>query len=141
MKRDGNLCKYYLNLEGCCFLNSSECCNPFSVEGCKIQCQNIFHENTEYKHYESGEDKKITRKEIWKALGIRSGDIVGEWIIPYGDIEPMIVSTDVIIYEAKENVKNKFVEADKTMSYIKVFHNVELFAGECGIYVLGVGRC
>ena len=66
MKRDGNLCKWYLSLEGCCFLNGSHCSNPFSVEGCNIQCRDIFHdESLDHKDYEpSTIDNKFTKIEL-----------------------------------------------------------------------------
>lgn len=143
MKRDGNICANFLILEGCCFLNGAECCNPFSVEGCDIQCHDIFYRNppSEHKNYEqSKSDEKTTKSELWKALWIKKGDMVGEYIIPYDEIEMMNVDPNVIIHEAKEQVKNKFFEADKIMTFIRVFHNVEILKDVYGVYVIGVSK-
>ena len=143
MKHDGNLCKNYLNLEGCCFLNGSECCNPFSVEGCDIQCRDIFYRNPpkEHKHYEqSMTDGKTKKNKLWKTLGIKKNDMVGEWIIPYDEMEMMNADPSVMIHEAKEQVKNKFSEAEMEMTFIRVFHNVEILKGVYGVYVIGVGK-
>lgn len=143
MKRDGNLCKNYLNLEGCCFLNGSMCCNPFSVEGCDIQCREIFYRNppTEHKHYESSNTSEVTSKrEIQNALGIKKNDTIGEWIIPYDEMESMNLDPCVMINEAKEQVKKKFSDAEVMMDFIRVFHNVEILNGTYGVYVIGVSK-
>ena len=39
---DRKPCKWYLKLEDICFLNGSSCLNPFGIEGCEIQRDEIF---------------------------------------------------------------------------------------------------
>lgn len=141
MKRDGNLCKWYLPFEGCCFLNGSACYNPLSVEGCDIQCRDIFHnKSVEHKGYEpNATDNIFTRFEIKKALMIRKGDCIAEQIIPYSELEYAQVDPSFAIKPAKEEIKRKFSEAGIYLDIIRVFYNVKLYENTYGIYVIGVG--
>lgn len=141
MKRDGNLCKWYLPLEGCCFLNGSACYNPLSVEGCDIQCRDIFHdESIDHKDYEPNEtDNKFTRFEIKKELMIRKGDYTAEKIIPYKELEYMKCDPSSVIDFEKEEVKRIFSEAGIHLDKISVFYNAELYDNTYGVYVIGVG--
>lgn len=141
MKRDGNLCKWYLPFEGCCFLNGSACYNPLSVEGCDIQCRDIFHDNNiKHKHYEpNATDDKFTRFEIKEALKIKKGDYIAEQIIPYNELEYIKFDPNFAIVPAEEEIKRKFSEAGMRLDVIRVFYNVELYENTYGIYIIGVG--
>ena len=141
MKRDGNLCTWYLPLEGCCFLNGSACYNPLSVEGCDIQCRDIFHdENINHKDYKPNAiDNKITRFKLKKALMIRKGDYIAEQIIPYSELECIKFDPSFAIVAAKEEIKRKFSEAGMHLDVIRVFYNVELYDNTYGVYIVGVG--
>lgn len=84
--------------------------------------------------------KKNTKSNLWKALKIKKGDMVCEWIIPYDEMEFMNIDTGVVIKEAKEQVKDKFSQIGEKMNFIRVFHNVEILDGVYGVYVIGVRR-
>ena len=143
MKREGNICKWYLTLEGRCFLNGSGCYSPFSCEGCDIQCRDIFYRNPpkEHKNYEQNEtDEKTTKSELWKVIGIKKNDLVAEWIIPYDEMETMNLDPSIMVHEAMEQVKKKFSEAETEMTFIRAFHNVEILKGVYGVYVIGVSK-
>ena len=143
MKREGNICIWYLTLEGRCFLNGSGCYSPFSCEGCDIQCRDIFYRNPpeKHKHYEPSEtDEKTTKSELWKVLRIKKNDIVAEMIIPYDEMEIFNADPSIIIHKAMEQVKEKISEAKMKMTFIRAFHNVEILKGVYGVYVIGVSK-
>lgn len=141
MKRDGNICKWHLLLGGCCFLNGSLCCNPFSIEGCDIQCRDIFKDqNVQHKHYEPDkDDRKLTKSDIWKLMKIKRGDMVGDWFVPYREMKTIGIDPEIEIYHAIKEVKDKFKRENIMINQLRIFHNVELFKEEYGVYIIGIG--
>ena len=141
MKREGNICKWYLKYEGACFCNGSLCCNPFSNEGCCIQNRDIFKTDKDRDGYEpSKEDEKLTKAEVWDVLEVKKGDVIGDWIIPYSNMDRYRIDPGIIIRDAKERVDAKFKDEDIKIVRSGVFHNVEVLTGEYGVYIVKVGR-
>ena len=143
MEEHGNICKWYLVLEGRCFLNGSGCYCPFRSEGCDIQSRDIFHEEPTdlTRRYEPNKTNETASKhEIQKALGIEKGDYIAEWITPYDELYAMNIDMYTALREAKEQVRRKFEEAEIKMDFVFAFHNVEIINGVYGIYAIGVNR-
>ena len=143
MRFDGNVCKWYLELEGRCFLNGSGCMNPFSMEGCEILCRDSHKTPIEsFRHYEPYEKNMMLKKhEIKKLLELKKGDFIADWIIPYKELQDNDLDPSIAIKEAIKEVEKKFADYwFKQAVVINWFHNVEIMDGEYGIYVIGYWR-
>ena len=141
---DRKPCKWYLELEGVCFLNGSSCLNPFGIEGCEIQRDEIFKGdpntiNDTHRYVPSESDKKLKKADVWKALRIKKGDVIADWIIPYDEPIPFQSIRTAIDY-ARLAVEKKFKDAEKVNDFVRVFHNVEVMPETYGTYVIGVWR-
>lgn len=141
---DRKICKWYLELEGICFLNGSRCLNPFGIEGCEIQRDEIFKGrpmtiNDTHSYVPCETDKKLKKTDVWKALEIKKGDDIAEWIIPYDQAIPF-QSMRTAIHYAELAVEKKFNDAGIAKDFIRVFHNVEVLPERYGTYVIGVHR-
>jgi len=143
MNQYGCICKWYLVLEGRCFLNGSGCHCPFNSEGCDVQSRDIFHkEPTDLnRRYEPNKTNETASKwDIRKALSIKKGDYIAEWITPYDELRAMNIDISTASCDAKEQVCRKFEEAGIEMDFVAVFHNVEIMKGRYGIYAISVNR-
>lgn len=139
-KYGGNLCKWFLNGEGICFLNGSWCVNPFSEEGCKIQNDEIFHDSIEPRFENDNKPFNTLKKvDIFRKLDA-NGRLVADYFIPYDDIDKMNVTPSLVIKHAIEIVREKYQKGDFTAkdddAECYIFHNVELIDGVIGIYVI-----
>lgn len=82
--------------------------------------------------------EKLRKKhEVWKEIGIKKGDVIADWIIPYDQPFPDL---EVAIHYAKLAVDKKFKDAGIVPDCIDVFQNVEVTKGVCGVYVIGVHK-
>lgn len=138
---DGKLCSWFENGLGACFLNGSRCDNPFSSEGCRIQCERIFKDpNFQKNDYKPADiDEHYTNVEIMKRLCVGKKDKVADWFIPYSKFDTIGACPSEIINGAYEEIDKKFEAAGYCghSAVNRIFHNVE-FAGQMGIYVVGV---
>ena len=142
MRKEGNICRWFLLHEGKCCANGSLCCNPFSSEGCEILQRIVFKDETiPFQQYEPDkEDYKITKSQIFNLLDVKKGDYVGDWSIPYSEMKMMYSCPSVIISNAIKQVKNKFNKFNHNVDIVQVFHNVKLIDNTYGVYVIGVER-
>lgn len=145
MYRDGNICVFFNNGFGSCSLNGSRCDNPFSCEGCKIQCEEIFKkefeegEASKYKPLE--ESKTITKNEVWKRIEIKKDDLIADWFMPYFEFDENPVSPSTLIDYAYEMVERKLLDAGlpRIAAQFRLYQNVEML-NQTGVYVIGVVR-
>ena len=140
---DGQICDWFENGTSSCFLNGSKCCCPFSKRGCEIQCVKIFKcepEGEIANRYTSekkiGSNKPLTTAKVFKRLGIKNGDAVGDWFIPYSRLDMVIDPSEEISYGI-DKVKEKFEKSEFTLQYLRMYHNVEIL-GQIGVYIIGM---
>ena len=144
MTESKKICKWFLNGAGRCSLNGSRCDYPFSKTGCEIQCARIFKEKPEGEKADryvpdNNPIEKLTKAGIFKELGlINSGNVVGDWFIPYENLFSFL-DISMAISRGIEMVQEKFDEAECQLQTIKIYHNVEFADGMIGIYIFGIG--
>lgn len=145
LHREGNMCVFFNNGFGCCCKNGSRCDNPFSNEGCKIQCERIFKKEfkeggpLQYKPLE--ENNTMTKDEVWKRIGIKKGDLVADYFMPYIEFETNGVEPSILIDFVWDMVERKILNEGlpRIAAQFRLFQNVEMF-DQAGMYVIGVVR-
>ena len=143
--REGNICVLFNNGFGCCCTNGSRCDNPFSLEGCKTQCEQIFKKefkeggSLQYKPSEG--NNTITKNEVWKRIGVKQGDLIADWFIPYFEFDEIQVSPSTFIDYAYDILERKILDAglSRIATQFRLYQNVEIL-NQTGVYIIGVVR-
>lgn len=135
-------CMWFMNGEGRCFLNGCGCADPFSENGCRIQHDEVFHREGEFvNNFKAGKVLGAMKKaDVFREEGIKRGDLVADWFIPYNELEKTMCPAKEIKHGLEE-IDRKFDEApgwhkpDETC----VYQNVEM-CGTTGVYIMKVER-
>lgn len=144
MYKEGKICSWFEDGRGSCFLNGSRCDCPFSNEGCNIQKRRIFKDLTDDAHndYKPGreyQNELTTRGQVWENIGIKKGDFIGDWFIPYEHMD-LAEDPSLMIDEAWDGITKKFADAGYPNNFIhRIFYNVKML-GTVGIYLIGFMR-
>lgn len=141
---NGEICDYFENGLGRCFLNGSRCDCPFSKKGCEIQCKRIFKKEPEGEganrytvNMHISKDEKLRKVDVYNRVGIKKGMITADWFIPYSEFDiSNAVSSDLIDHGIEE-VKRKFDDSDYYLKHLRIYYNVEI-AGQIGVYIIGI---
>ena len=143
MNRSGTICSWFLNGFGSCFLNGSRCDNPFSCEGCEIQCKRIFGKTRIESHHRdytpSKKNEILTKSEVIKQIEIKKGDIIAHLFIPYFAFIAESVSDTINLAHEQIDEKFKSEHYNEELAEHWIFQNVHMFDSD-GIYVIGIIR-
>lgn len=143
--KSGNICTFYQNGFGSCFCNGSRCDSPFSEEGCRIQCKEIFKEDYDSlkgrRYKPRGKQELLTKTDIYKRIGIKKGDLVADYFIPYSEME-ILIDQHSAIQSGFDIVKQKFANYYNNgrcpQVHYRIYQNMKLTDNVLGIYIIGI---
>ena len=87
------------------------------------------------------ENNTMTKDEVWKRIGIKKGDLIADWFMPYIEFETNGVEPSILIDFVWDMVERKILNKGlpRIAAQFRLFQNVEMF-NQAGMYVIGVVR-
>ena len=84
--------------------------------------------------------KRVTRNEVFKSLGIKKGDIIGEYFIPYAEIDSVKLPIESVYKFGISQVMKKFFAQEYSFNSLHIIDRyVFSVTGDEGILFIGIG--